>query len=226
MVYARRRNAFLFVLFSLLTLGIYGAIVIEGVRKEIDEIGEKENWKPSLSSWLIYFLGFFTLGIVPLVYLGRLNRKVGILGKRYGIKKPKVTYASFELLFLLGSLILIGPFLAFGMFFSLLYKVELAYKEEKRKALEEERRRLQEEEKRIQEEKAALEAEEAFKAKVREKLLQRKKDNPSPKIDPSLPYQIHLGKSKEIIASFSSKEEAVAFARKLAKEKGSKVIGE
>lgn len=113
-----KRSALLFLFLSLITLGIYSAVVLSKVKKEYDLLSEDSPSHKSFAPYVVIFLlGFITLGIVPLIYLGYLSDAYGELLREEGIKKPKISYGTFVLWCVFGSLIIVGPFIAFHKLF-------------------------------------------------------------------------------------------------------------
>lgn len=102
-----RRSAILFLLLTPLTLCIYPIVVLCHVGKEVNRINEgKPGYKKSMNFVGAFFLGFITLGIVPLVWTCKVASKIGTAAKENGIAKPSVRGLSmFLLTFLFGWLI-------------------------------------------------------------------------------------------------------------------------
>lgn len=138
------RSAILFLLWNLITLGISGCVVLSRVKKEYDILSEESPSKRKFAPYLpIYLLGFLSLGIVPLIYLGFLNEAYGELHREEGLQKPKIGYTSFVLWNVLGIFILVGPWIAFHRFFRVCAQLKTKHNEKAKmvRELEEKRSR-------------------------------------------------------------------------------------
>lgn len=86
-----RRSVILFFLLSILTICIYPIVVLHHIGKEVNRMYEgTEGYKKSMPFVGVFFLGFITLGIVPIVWLCRVAGKLGRKGYALGIRKPHV----------------------------------------------------------------------------------------------------------------------------------------
>ena len=120
-----RRSGFAFTLFGPFTLFILNWVMLAHARSEVNSITkDKEGYKKSMPFICAILLGLLTLGIVPLVWLGNLAGKIKRLSQEYGVEK-KARGGAFVICWLLfGSLILVGPFVAFMGFFRSLNRLE------------------------------------------------------------------------------------------------------
>lgn len=67
-----------FFFLSLITLGIYGLVVLSHVSTEINTIATKYDSKKTMHFCLVYFIfSWLTLGIVPLVWCHRISNRIG-----------------------------------------------------------------------------------------------------------------------------------------------------
>ena len=64
----KKRDIFLFILFNILTFGIYGIVIYCFIGKEVNKICEDDgkNQMLYIFAWL---LGLVTLGIFPLIWI-------------------------------------------------------------------------------------------------------------------------------------------------------------
>lgn len=132
-----KRSSFLFFLYACLTLGITSIVTLERMRKEYNRMtADKEGIERQMSYVGVYFLGWITLGIVPLVWLCRLAGRYGELGREQGMEKPKLTGTNFICWLLIGSLIIIGPWLAFRKLFKISNALQIKANEAMDKAAE------------------------------------------------------------------------------------------
>ena len=99
------------ILLGIVTLGIYPLVVYSKISTEINTIAMKYDGQHTMHYCLIYFVfSWLTLGIVPLIWYHKISARIGNELKRRGI-----TYdfgaSDFWLWNILGSLIIVGPFI-------------------------------------------------------------------------------------------------------------------
>ena len=104
------RGLLKYVLLSLITFGIYGLVVKTHISMEIDTVAAPRDHKSTLNYLLVVLLlGPITCGIFPLIWYHNLSNRIGDelkahnLGYEFGA-------GDFWGWGVLGSLILIGPF--------------------------------------------------------------------------------------------------------------------
>ena len=67
-----------FFFLSLITVGIYGIVVMSHISEEINEIATKHDGKKTMHFCLIYFIfSWLTLGIAELVWYHRISNRIG-----------------------------------------------------------------------------------------------------------------------------------------------------
>ena len=104
------RSLLKYILLSLITFGIYGLVVLSSVSSDINMIAGRYDGKKTMHYCLVFFIfSWLTLGIVPLVWYHRLSNRIGSEMVRRGIDYS-MNAGTFWLWGILGSLILIGPF--------------------------------------------------------------------------------------------------------------------
>ena len=105
-----RRGLLKMIIFGILTFGIYPIVIYSKISSEIDIIASRYDGKRTMHFCLMYFIfSWLTLGIAYFVWYHRISNRIGNELKRRGI--PYNFGASdFWLWNILGSLILIGPF--------------------------------------------------------------------------------------------------------------------
>ena len=96
---------------SLITLGIYGIVVMSEVTEDINILASRYDGKKTMHYCLIVFLfSWLTLGIAPLVWSHRMCRRIG-----EELQRRKISYRFGSGTFwgwgFFGSLILVGPFI-------------------------------------------------------------------------------------------------------------------
>ena len=105
------RSLLKFILLSVLTLGIYGIVVMSAVSTDINTIASRYDGKKTMHYCLVYFVfSWLTLGIVPLVWSHKISNRIGAELTRRGVSYS-FSAGSFWGWGVLGSFILVGPFI-------------------------------------------------------------------------------------------------------------------
>jgi len=104
------RSLLKYILLSLVTCGIYGIIVMSSISTDINTIASKHDGKRTMHYCLLYFLvNYVTCGIGSLVWYHNLSSRMGDELRRRGIDYS-FSAADFWLWCILGSFIIVGPF--------------------------------------------------------------------------------------------------------------------
>lgn len=112
------RSLIKYILLSLITFGIYGLVVMSSISEDINTIASRYDNKKTMHYCLIVFLfSWLTLGIAVLVWYHRISDRVGDELKRRGINYP-ISSTSFWGWYILGTLIIIGPFVYYHKLFT------------------------------------------------------------------------------------------------------------
>lgn len=99
-----------YILLSLITLGIYGLVVMSSVSSDINTVASRYDGKKTMHFCLLYFIvAPITLGIAGIVWYHRISDRIGNELKRRNIAY-NFSCADYWLWNVLGSFILIGPF--------------------------------------------------------------------------------------------------------------------
>lgn len=99
-----------FILFNLLTFGIYSLVVMSSVSDDINIIASRYDGKKTMHYCLLFFIvAPLTLGIGSIVWYHRISARIGNELKRRAIPYS-FSAGSYWLWSVLGCLILIGPF--------------------------------------------------------------------------------------------------------------------
>lgn len=99
-----------FILFNLLTFGIYSLVVMSSVSDDINIIASRYDGKRTMHYCLLFFIvAPLTLGIGSIVWYHRISSRIGNELRRRGIPYS-FSAGSYWLWCVLGSLILVGPF--------------------------------------------------------------------------------------------------------------------
>ena len=103
------RSLLKFVLLSIITLGIYGLVVMTKISTEINTIaGPYDNKKTMNYCLVVLIFSWLTMGIVPLVWAHRFSNRVGSELLRRNLPY-QFDAGTFWLWNVLGSLIVVGP---------------------------------------------------------------------------------------------------------------------
>lgn len=104
-------------LLSLITFGIYGLIVYAHITDDVNLVCTRYDNKKSMNYYLLYFLvGPLTCGIGMIVWMHNICNRIGNELKRRGIAMD-FSASTFWLWNVLGSLIIVGPFIFAYKFF-------------------------------------------------------------------------------------------------------------
>ena len=99
-----------YIFLSIITLGIYGLVVMSSLGNDINIVASRYDGKRTMHFCLLYFIvAPITLGIAAIVWLHRISNRIGRELKRRGIDY-NLSAADFWLWYVLGSFILVGPF--------------------------------------------------------------------------------------------------------------------
>lgn len=104
------RSMILYVLFTLITCGIYSIYFWSVLGEDLNIMATRRDGKKTMHYCLVYFIfSWLTCGIVPLVWYHRISARVGNEARARGIA-TSFGAGSFWLWYILGSFILVGPF--------------------------------------------------------------------------------------------------------------------
>ena len=98
------------ILLSIITFGIYGLVMYSGISNDINTIASRYDGKKTMHYCLLVFIvAPITFGIAAIVWSHKISNRIGAEVKRRGIAY-NFSAADFWLWNVLGSLIVIGPF--------------------------------------------------------------------------------------------------------------------
>ena len=104
------RSLLKFILLSMITFGIYGIVVMSAVSTDINTIASRYDGKSTMHYCLVTFIfSWLTVGIVPLIWSHNISDRIGNELKRRDISY-RFDASTFWLWGILGSLIIVGPF--------------------------------------------------------------------------------------------------------------------
>ncbi len=106
-----------FIFLSIITLGIYGIVVMSSLSNDINIAASRYDGKRTMHYCLLYFLvAPITLGIAYIVWFHRVSVRIG-----KELKRRNVAYnfsgADYWLWNVLGGLIVVGPFIYYHKLF-------------------------------------------------------------------------------------------------------------
>lgn len=105
------RGLLKFLLLNLITCGIYGIVFYSSVGEDINLMATKRDGKKTMHYCLVYFLlGPITCGIVTIVWFHNISARIGEEARARGINTG-FGASTFWLWNVLGSLIVVGPFI-------------------------------------------------------------------------------------------------------------------
>lgn len=108
---ATNRGLVKYILLSIITLGIYGIVVMSKISSDINIIASKYDGRKTMNYCLVLFIfSWLTFGIVPLVWSSRLCSRIGceLQRRRIGYSFGAGTFWGWSFF---GSLIIVGPFI-------------------------------------------------------------------------------------------------------------------
>ena len=116
-----------FFLLSLITLGIYGVVVLYHVSNEINQVASPRDGKKTMNYlWVFFLFSWLTLGIIPLIWYHKLSNRMGDELQARGINY-EISAGTFWGWYVLGSLIFVGPFVYYSKFFKAMNLINADY---------------------------------------------------------------------------------------------------
>ena len=104
------RSLLKFILLSLITFGIYAIVVLYVMAEDMNTLASRYDGKRTMNYALLMFLiGPITFGIAYIVWYHKLSNRIGSELTRRGINQT-FSAGDFWLWYVLGSLIIVGPF--------------------------------------------------------------------------------------------------------------------
>lgn len=115
------------ILLSLITFGIYPLVVMSAVSNDINIVASRYDGKKTMHYCLLFFIvAPITLGIGAIVWSHKISNRIGGELRRRGIAY-NFSAADFWLWNVLGSLIVIGPFVYMHKLFKAVNKMNAHY---------------------------------------------------------------------------------------------------
>lgn len=121
------RSLLKFILLSLITLGIYGLVVMCKISTEINTVAQRYDGKKTMHYALVVFVfSWLTLGILPIVWMHNISNRMGSELQRRGLGY-NFAAKDYWLWCVLGVLIIVGPFIYYHKFFTAMNKINADY---------------------------------------------------------------------------------------------------
>lgn len=115
------------ILLSLITFGIYPLVVMSAVSTDINVVASRYDGKKTMHYCLLFFIvAPITCGIASIVWSHRISNRIGAELKRRGVDYS-FSAADFWLWNVLGSLIVVGPFIYLHKMFKAVNKMNAHY---------------------------------------------------------------------------------------------------
>ena len=121
------RGLIKFILLSLITVGIYALVCYGNITNEVNTICSPHDGKKSMNFYLLTFIvGPITLEIATLVWIHNLCNRIGAELRRRGVNYS-FGAKDFWLWGVLGTLIVVGPFIFTYKFFTAMNRMNAHY---------------------------------------------------------------------------------------------------
>lgn len=105
------RGLLKFILFSIITLGIYSIVFYSSISNDVNVVCSRYDGKKTMHYCLLFFLvGPITFGIAYIVWAHKIANRIGNELRRRGVAYS-FSAADYWLWNVLGSLIFVGPFI-------------------------------------------------------------------------------------------------------------------
>ncbi len=115
------------ILLSLVTFGIYSLVVMSAVSNDINTVASRYDGKKTMHYCLLTFIvAPITLGIAGIVWSHRISNRIGAELNRRGIAYS-FSATDYWLWNVLGSLIVVGPFIYLHKMFTAVNKMNAHY---------------------------------------------------------------------------------------------------
>ena len=115
------------ILLGIITLGIYPLVVMSAVSNDINIVASRYDGKKTMHYCLLFFLvGPITFGIAEIVWSHKISNRIGNELKRRGVDYH-FSAADYWLWNILGTLIVVGPFVYLHKMFKAVNKMNAHY---------------------------------------------------------------------------------------------------
>lgn len=98
------------ILLSLITFGIYGIYFIYSVKRDLNIVADNHNGSKTMGLIVLFLLSLVTFGIASIVWCHKISARIGREQEYRGIPR-NMSAGTFWGWYVLGSLIIVGPFI-------------------------------------------------------------------------------------------------------------------
>ncbi|MBP9990630.1 MAG: DUF4234 domain-containing protein [Bacteroidales bacterium] len=122
-----KRGLLKYILLSIITLGIYSIVLFSHMSEEINLVAQRRDGKHTMHYCLVFFIfSWLSLGIVPLVWMTKISNRIG--NEQLARTQHRgVSGGTFWGWGILGSLIIVGPFIYYYKLFKSMNAVNAHY---------------------------------------------------------------------------------------------------
>ena len=111
------KGLFKFIFLSIITFGIYALVVMSALSNDINIVASRYDGKKTMHYCLLFFIvAPITLGIASIVWTHKISNRIGNELKRRNIAYS-FSAADYWLWGVLGSIIIVGPFIYYHKLF-------------------------------------------------------------------------------------------------------------
>ena len=122
------RNIIKFIVFSICTIGIYALVQLTKISSEVNTVCKPHDKKSTMSFIIAWLLAFITCGIVPLVWYHKICDRIGMELMRRQLPYS-LSSGTFWGWCILGSCIVIGPYVFLHKFLKAMNTLNADYNE-------------------------------------------------------------------------------------------------
>ena len=124
-----KRGLLKYILLSLITFGFYGIVAMSSISTDINLIASRYDGKKTMHYCLLFFIvAPITFGIASIVWIHKISNRIGAELKRRGVNYS-FSASTFWLWGVLGSFIMVGPFIYYHKFFKSMNLLSADYNE-------------------------------------------------------------------------------------------------
>lgn len=231
-----RRSGILFIFLSIITLSIWTLICLSMVNRDVNKFAKRKM----CPYWIVWILSLVFLFIPTIIWMSTLSRRVEEAALELGITSPRIGFGKFFNWCFFGSLIIVGPFIAYCSTFrtlnAVLKRLNVAAPAVKPVAMSVESPTAASPEKKdgapipdVIIVRPSDPTTVPAQAKAEDiKLIEQKKPEPTVIFEGCAPqatkkWRVRYASRKDAVMSFASQEEAINFAKDLAMKNGSSV---
>ncbi len=123
---ANGRGLLMYILLGIITCGIYPIVIMSRIADEINITASRYDGRKTMPYFAMCAVAPLTLMILPLVWIHNLSNRIGNEARRRGYQST-MSATCFWLWNVLGSLIIVGPFIYWYKFFKAMNQINTSY---------------------------------------------------------------------------------------------------